>query len=68
MPSYTYQQIKPSILKWRENNKDAWNEYQSEYKRKNYAVKGDKARASRMKSYYWAKECKRLRDILIDDL
>jgi hypothetical protein len=63
-----YAKYKTTILKWRENHKDAWNEYQSEYKKKNYALKGDKARACRMKSYYWSKECKRFRDILIDDI
>jgi hypothetical protein len=37
MPS-RYNKVKPSIFKWRENNKEEYNEYQKAYMRRKYIM------------------------------
>jgi hypothetical protein len=52
---------KQAIMKWRENNKEEYNDYMREIV---YSRHSDKIKEKRMKRYYFQKECKIFRDIL----
>ena len=63
-----YAKYKTTILKWRENNKEAWNEYQKNYNKIEYDKNPEKKRQIRMNCYYYKKECNRMRNILLLDI
>jgi len=56
---------KQSIMKWRNSNKEKYNEYMKGYNNDYYHEHGDIFRKKRMNKYYFQKEAKRLCSILI---
>ena len=60
-----YQNHKLSIMKWRENNKEEYNKYMLKINTKNYYLNQEQFQKKRMSRYYFEKECRRLRDILL---
>jgi hypothetical protein len=56
---------KLSIMKWRENNKDDYNKYMLEINTRKYYSNQEHYQKKRLERYYFEKECKRLRNILI---
>ena len=63
----TYNEIKKaSILKWRKNHREEYNEYMLTINTRNYYTHQDHFKKKRMDRYYFDKECIRLRNILID--
>jgi hypothetical protein len=56
------EKIKKSIMKWRENHKDEYNDYMREHI---YVKYSDKIKEKRMKKYYLEKELQIFRNILI---
>jgi hypothetical protein len=55
-----------AIKKWRENNKENYDEYQATYMREIFYKKNcDKIKEKRMKKYYFQKECEKFRKILL---
>jgi hypothetical protein len=51
---------KKSIMRWRELNKEEYNEYMSGYLKKFYEKNSDVVKMKRMKLYYYQKECRRM--------
>lgn len=62
--NYTESQ-KESIMKWRNTNKEKYNEYMKEYNNNYYHEHVDMFRKKRMDKYYFKQEAKRLCCILI---
>ena len=61
MPSKYYTDAqKHSIMKWRQSNKEEYNEYMNEYLKKFYEKNSEVLKTKRMKTYYYQKECKRM--------
>lgn len=56
------EKIKNSIMKWRENNKQEYNEYMREHIYKKHS---EKIKTRRMGKYYLEKEMKIFRKILL---
>ena len=56
---------KQSILKWRRQNYEKYNEYMNAYHKDYYQEHAEAFRAKRMEKYYFQKEWKRLLDICI---
>ena len=54
---------KESILKWRHNNQDKYNEYMNSYNKSYYQDHIEAYRTKRMEIYYFQKEWKRLANI-----
>ena len=54
---------KKSILRWREDNKEKYNEYMNDYFKGYYQKNAEAFRKKRMAKYWYEKECKRLRNI-----
>jgi hypothetical protein len=59
------EKIRLSIMKWRENNKEEYNKYMRDINTKSYYSNQEHFQKKRMDRYYFEKECKRLRNILI---
>ena len=57
---------KVSIMKWRNTNKDKYNEYMKGYNNEYYHEHGDMFRKKRMDKYYFQKEARRLCCILFN--
>jgi len=55
------EQVKKSIMKWRDNNKEEYNAYMREQV---YLKHSDKIKEKRMKRYYLEKEFQTFRNIL----
>ena len=55
---------KKRILKWREANSDRYKELQKTYCSNYYQSNKSKLNAKKMRLYYYAQECKRMRQIL----
>lgn len=53
--------IKKTIYKWRESNKDKYNELMREHNKKYY----DAHKKKKSDRYYFNKECQRFRNILL---
>ena len=58
--------VKANIMRWRENNREHYNEYMLEINKKNYYNNQEHFKKKRMERYFFEKECKRLRNILFD--
>ena len=56
---------KQRIYKWRIENKEQFNKYLGEWGAKNYQNHAEKYKKERMDRYYFQKECKRFRNILL---
>jgi hypothetical protein len=61
-----YQKNKEVIFKWRENNKEEYNNYQKDFMKKAYEKNPDEKRKKNLNYYYYKKECKRLNNILLN--
>ena len=59
----TYTQKKPSILKWRVNHKEHYNEYMNDYQKMFYQDNKEKICKRKANYYLYKKECKRLLNI-----
>ncbi len=58
--------IKKSIMKWRENNKEEYLDYHNAYRRDIWYVNNaEKIKTKRMGKYYLEKEMKLFREILL---
>lgn len=57
-----YAKNKEHIFKWRDANRDKYNEIHNEWQHKH----ADVINLKRMRKYYFDKECARLRNILLD--
>lgn len=59
-------QVQKSIMKWRTNNKDEYDNYQANYMREVFYKKNSEIiKEKRMKKYYLQKECETFRKILL---
>ena len=58
--------VKANIMRWRENNREHYNEYMLEINKQNYYNNQEHFKKKRMERYFFEKECKRLRNILFD--
>lgn len=58
--------VKANIMRWRENNREHYNEYMLEINKKNYYNHQEYFKKKRMERYFFEKECKRLRNILFE--
>jgi hypothetical protein len=65
MPTYTPAQ-KKAIYKYRETHAEVCSEYNKKMCLKYYYQNTEKYNSKRLKLYYYQKECKRLRNILLD--
>lgn len=59
---------KKSIYKWRQANKDEFNQYMGTYMNNYYKNHSDYFRKKRMDLYYYKKETQIFRNILIDGI
>ena len=60
MPKYYNEGQKQSILKWRSNNKEIYNDYMNDYHKGYYEKHAEEFRRKRMSKYYFQKEWRRL--------
>lgn len=58
--------IKESIYKWRESNKDKYNELMKEHNKKYYEENKRKQSDKNLKRYHYNRECEKFRNILLD--
>jgi len=58
--------IKKNIYKWRENNKEQYNELQKNYSKSYYEKNREDKNDKVLKRYYLNQEMKKFRNILID--
>ena len=58
--------IKEAIYKWREVNKDKYNEMMKEHNKKYYDGNKEKQSEKNLKRYYYNQECKKFRNILLE--
>ena len=59
---------KKAIMKWRETHGDEYLEYMRPHSLRYYKEHKDVCNARRVKLYYYQKECKIFRNILVDEL
>ena len=59
MTKYYTESQKQSIMKWRVNNKQEYNEYMNEYHKHFYQNNAERIRKKRMDKYYYQRECRR---------
>ena len=57
---------KRATMKWREKNRLQYNEYMRPQRKKFYEENRETVLLKKSNKYFWNKESKRLRDILID--
>jgi hypothetical protein len=57
--------IKKTIYKWRESNKDKYNELMREHNKKYYDKHKEQQIKKKSDRYYFNKECQRFRNILL---
>jgi FAD/FMN-containing dehydrogenase len=57
--------IKKTIYKWRESNKDKYNELMREHNKKYYDEHKEQRIKKNLDRYYFNKECQRFRNILL---
>ena len=57
---------KRATMKWREKNRLQYNEYMRPQRKKFYEENKENLLIKKSNKYFWNKECKRLRDILIE--
>ena len=67
MPSYN-ESSKIAIYKWRETHHNEYNEYNKKCCLAYYNKNKDKCNAKRLQLYYYQKECKIFRNILLLDI
>lgn len=64
-PLNTYQKTKHNIYKWREGNKDSYNNCVKNAMKRAFDKNPDAKRKMNLDRYYFKKECKRLNNILL---
>lgn len=62
----TYQELKPSIYKWREANREVYNATMRRGAKKYYETHKDKKNIDALKRYYLKKELEVFRNILAE--
>ncbi len=60
-----YQKTKKYIYKWREENKDAYNNCVKNAMKKSFEKDPETKRKKNMEYYYYKQECKRMNKILL---
>lgn len=63
-----YEKHKEVIFRWRENNKQDYNNYQKDFMKRAYEKNPDEKRRKNLNYYYYKKECKRLNNILMPEI